>query len=630
MSQDAQEMPGRFELTRGDAWRDWLPAAAGALAVAAAYGPLLVEHFAHLWLKPHYQYYPFALAAFAAILALRLAEAAPRNVQAADTRDPSPVVAVALGGIAWLLLAAAYYGNSPWMAAISAAVLVAAAFIQIGRTWIVPGLWGVWFLLWLVIPPPLNRDQTLITYLQRLSSKLSSWVLDALGVLHVMEGNTLQLAGKKLFVDEACSGIISVMSLIACAVIYGVWRRRSAAQVIALALSGMGWAVVTNVARIVIIAAAYDWYGIDWSAGAPHEILSLVVFTCAFLGLVSTDHLLDPLLSPVRAAWEDRTSGPMHYGRWLAMAWDACVKRDEGGSWEAVVVPQPGQTAMPQTDRWEREGAVRHALNAVRFALPNGRLVWAATALFAVLAVGQTYFWGSSSGQGGPSVAELDRVPQALALSETSLPGEVAGFKRLGFEREKRDRGNLFGDHSVVYRYEDETGQTAVASCSFPFYEQWHDLTICYAGIGWDVVEQRVLTESKESDPVENELARNGALEAMFSQPDGSSAYLVYSYFDAAGQWIEPPAQGLAAEVLKSFRKRDDVRTADQRFQVQVLLVDQQPISAERRAAARQLLAIASERFRSVICSDSPNPGDASAPTAGGAGPADGSPSAPP
>src|SRR5262245_8346023 len=99
-----------------------MPAAIIAV-LGVAYGPLLVEHFRNLWLKSHYQYYPFALAAFAVLLALRLQEATPRT-ESNGLLNSAAVVA--LGSVSWLLLAAAYVGYSPWLAAISAAMLVAA------------------------------------------------------------------------------------------------------------------------------------------------------------------------------------------------------------------------------------------------------------------------------------------------------------------------------------------------------------------------------------------------------------------------------------------------------------------------------------------------------------------------
>jgi exosortase len=572
----------------GNSWRSWVTTTALAAVVGLAYGPLVVEHFANLWLKPHYQYYPFALAAFAVLLSLRLSEATPHTESSTAMRRLAVLGVAALGSISWLLLAAGHYAHRPWLAAISAVTLLGAVFVRIGRSWFVPGLWGVWCILWLVIPPPMNREQFLINRLQRLSSRVSSLILDGLGVLHLMEGNTFTLVGKRLFVDEACSGIISVMSLAACALIYGVWLRRPALQVVLLALSGIFWAVATNVARIVVIALAYDWYGVDWSAGTSHETLSLAVFTVAFLGLVSTDYLLSALLAPVQRRWGEMTGSTVHFGYWPAVAWDACVRT-------------PNSTTLSRS--WVAdERSVRGEV--LRSALGGRPSKWIAIACFAILAAGQAYYLWDRTLDGSVSVrlASLDRAPQALALDESTLPTTFEQFNRVSFEREDHDRGNVFGDHSLIYKYQVPAGQVALVSCSFPFYEEWHDLTYCYAGIGWSVDEQRVLPLMAFRDASNNAGAEAEAMEATFKRPDGSVAYLVYTYFDAAGNWADPPQSGLAAEALRSFRKRDSVVVADQRYQVQVLVVSGRPISEDQRQGAQRLLFRAGEQLRVAIC----------------------------
>ena len=243
------------------------------------------------------------LAAFAWLMVERLRAAEARERTSAARGPPASAVALRLA--AWALLGSGVSAPSPWLAysvaprarrrhLCSDPIAMAGAGLvgRRGRS------------CCLILPPPLNRDQTLITILQRYSSKTSSFVLDALGVDHIMEGNTLLLPDKQFFVDEACSGIISVASIIACAVIYGVWRRRSALHTILLALAGVGWATLMNTLRISTIAVVHWSWSLDWTAGAPHQAISLCVFLFAFLALMSTDALLAGLLAPIGASME--------------------------------------------------------------------------------------------------------------------------------------------------------------------------------------------------------------------------------------------------------------------------------------------------------------------------------------
>ena len=80
-----------------------------------------------------------------------------------------------------------------------------------------------------------------------------------------MEGNTLFLPDKQLFVDEACSGIVSVMSSVACAVVYSVWQIRPPIHLVLLALASVVWATLMNVVRICAITIVHNRWGVDWS-----------------------------------------------------------------------------------------------------------------------------------------------------------------------------------------------------------------------------------------------------------------------------------------------------------------------------------------------------------------------------
>ena len=233
------------------------------------------------------------------------------------------ILVLQLGAAGLLLFALAI--RSPWLAMISLIVLVAAWFLRISENRQITNLWGIWLLLWLVVPPPRSLDQTLITRLQFVSSQLSSYVLDSLNIDHLMDGNTLSLNSKQLFVDEACSGIISMLSIAACAVIFCVVKNRTPLHMLLLALASIVWATLINVIRISLIAFALEKWGIDWSAGTPHEMLSLVLFLFAFLALICSDQILIACLQPIEAVWNESHGGNIRFGRRLVSFWDWLV-----------------------------------------------------------------------------------------------------------------------------------------------------------------------------------------------------------------------------------------------------------------------------------------------------------------
>ena len=89
-----------------------------------------------------------------------------------------------------------------------------------------------------------------------------------------MSGTVLQLQGRDFFVDEACSGIVSVMSVIAVGAIWVVWTNRTLLHAVLLLMLGVMWAVLMNVARITAIAIAHDRWQYDLSTGWQHDALT--------------------------------------------------------------------------------------------------------------------------------------------------------------------------------------------------------------------------------------------------------------------------------------------------------------------------------------------------------------------
>jgi exosortase len=560
------------------AWSRWAAVAAPAAAViGAAYGPLFVEFFTSLWTREYYQHFPFVLAAFAWLMGTRCWTAPPLETPASSARRGT---AIALAALAWGLLALAYLAPSPWLAYLSFMLLTAGFVTAFGLWRSTDGLWGAWALLWLVLPPPLNRDQALVTALQRVSSQASSFVLDAVGVNHLMEGNTLQLPGKQLFVDEACSGIISVMSIIACAVIFGVWRRHRALHIAALAAAGVGWATLMNTLRISLIAIAYGRWGVDWTAGAPHEILSLCVFLATFLALISTDVLLTGMMAPIAETWDADHAEPVRFGGWLIRLWDKVQ----------------GHAAV---DDLVDERALRRSARQSMFTTSRPRVALLVGALLAFAALPSWHVLAGGAAASADSRLSTEEVQasieRALACDANSLPQRMGETERVEFAAHERPRDDLMGAYSRSYVYRDPRGRTYMISCDFPYEGGWHELTVCYRGVGWELDKRTVVQdlEAKPGPPWQR-------MEASFAKPAGLRAFLAVCAFDEAGHPIDLPTMSLVDDAWKALTQRREVNHQIA-FQVQVWTTAGEPISEHQRQIARELLLDARQRFHQLI-----------------------------
>lgn len=533
-------------------------------AIAGAYGPLLVEEASNLWRRSHYQHFPFVLLASALLFARGLADPGPGE---------PPHKAWAWAGVvaSWFLLGLAYLIPSPLFAAASLLLLLGAGGCVLARRADAPFPLASWGLAWLVLPPPLGLDYKLIGTLQRSSSWLAGKALDVMGVNHLMDGNALALTDKTLFVDEACSGIVSAVSIVTCAAMYAVWRRRGLAHGLLLMVTAAGWAMLINVLRIISIALAHLWAGADWAEGVSHTLVGLAAFALSLVTLVATDWLLKAALAEVGPRWRQMTGEPLRFGSLLVNAWDKFIATSDRH------VEKPVYTGSL---RWGKllTGSVGLAT------------VLVATLAFASLGATQLA-WRTVPERAKLDFPDVDAF--AASLLNGVMPEELLGLKLINSEHQQRDDESLFGANSVIYEYQHEDGDRYLVSCDFPFVGGWHELSVCYQGIGWRLDGREV--ERGDAGGQAYDFAR-----LELTKPDGRSALVTFCATGVNGVPVEAPALTLAESFLSAFQRREAYADARQSYQVQVLTERSDEISDADREVARQLVDVARKRFAAV------------------------------
>ncbi len=545
-------------------WKN--PVLVFAAAVLLGHAPLAVLHLRSLWQQDQYQYFPFVIGAVAYFLWSRWQEAPDTPLVSGLGSGRWARAPLAIAAVAVTTLVGAILVVSPWLAFVSLNIGLAAVFAMLGQQRVIPFLWGIWLLLWLLVPMPLGVDNRLITFLQRFSSRLSSAILELLGILHLMSGNVLQLPNKEFFVDEACSGIISVMSMIACAAIYAVWKNRSFAHLVALVLMGVTWALVLNVLRICLIAAIYHFFDIDLSSGAIHEALGLSLFLLMFLALVSSDYLLTLLLAPI-----DTTSlGGTGRDNLLVRFWN------RKGPSEPLVNSDDDLEAIAPTPVWPGMST------AITWSIP-----------FLLLGLVQLVWLPSSE---SPEASQA--LQQALALDGQSLPRKIGPWIRDSFETIEREVFSDFGRNSKTYRYRHQQKEGIVASVSldFPYLGGWHDLCMCYRNSGW-TISDRAVGSSDDTQKGGDWKFVVGSLE----DPAKGKANVSFAGFDASGETAEPAGVAVLFRPWFRLRRRLLRNISPQLFQVQVFTVGSTSQNPELKQELQQLLLDAREEFRNRV-----------------------------
>jgi exosortase len=137
------------------------------------------------------------------------------------------------------------------------------------------------FLL-LMIPIPAIIFNNIAFPLQLLASRFGESAMSMADVPVLREGNVLILANTTLEVAEACSGIRSLVSLLTLAIVLGYFSDRRLWVRLAVALSSIPVAVVTNGIRVAGTGIAAHRFGPAAAEGFFHEFSGWLVFVAAF------------------------------------------------------------------------------------------------------------------------------------------------------------------------------------------------------------------------------------------------------------------------------------------------------------------------------------------------------------
>ena len=271
------------------------------VALLGASLPMLIPYLVEMWSYEHYRYIPFVFLVVGYLVWTR----------------SDRVIRPPAGWLGWTMvicgviaILVAVLAPSTWFAGVGF-VILSAAFVGSMRGPDDPSLLGSAVPLLMLTQIPLGQDQKLINRLQQVTTDLSSVALDVLGVPHSVEGNTMQLVSRELFVAEACSGIQSVFTLafIAC-VIVAINRRRLWLTPIYLLISVL-LAIAGNTLRVSAVAVAEHWFAVDLSEGWQHDVLGYVTLGIATLFLLSFDQLIVTLLHPANVGGSSSMDSPL-------------------------------------------------------------------------------------------------------------------------------------------------------------------------------------------------------------------------------------------------------------------------------------------------------------------------------
>lgn len=144
----------------------------------------------------------------------------------------------------------------------------------------------VWFsfaFLLFMIPIPAVIYNAATFPMQLFASKTTSVLLNTLGVPAVRKGNVIQLPNYALEVLEACSGLRSLVTLMALGALYGFLTLPGKVRPLILFAATIPIAIVTNIFRIFVTAIAAYAISTSFAEDFLHEISGILVFVTALI-----------------------------------------------------------------------------------------------------------------------------------------------------------------------------------------------------------------------------------------------------------------------------------------------------------------------------------------------------------
>jgi len=516
------------------------------LAILALLGlsPLLVLEGRNLWQQEHLQFYPLAWTAAVYFLWTQISGAQQptrlRRLVALATASAGAVVG----------LAAAWY-FSPWLAHLSAILWFAfLVFLQCARA-PMGSILAMIGLLAITLPLPFNLDNELILWLQQLSTWATAALMDGLGVPYSRQGTILQLQDKRLFVEEACSGVTSMYSLAAIALGVSLLQQSSGKVTLLSLLTIPLWSGLGNFLRLATIVVAWHYFQVDLTHGIWHTVLGAATFAIAALGWMLSALLMQIFEAPIPVDRND-----LQENQWIA--WFNRKPR-----------------TLPE-GRGDPPGAV--------FQIALGSIGLLAVGLMAAaIPTGWLTFQTLLNDLRAPRITEQD---EKFFPGEDGMPQQLkVEARRVRFQEEKRERTSIFGSYSRTWTYRMAGGHLLTASLDFPF-TGWHRLYVCYENTGWEVTGYDLM----EADPGDQGWPW---VEMKLKNKYGQHGRVLFCFLDELGQHYIPQPdevrhrlrdnsiQERARQTLPGLLKEVAKARLPNTYQFQVVLFADQPLSDE-------------------------------------------------
>ncbi|MCX5704226.1 MAG: exosortase/archaeosortase family protein, partial [Candidatus Omnitrophica bacterium] len=161
-----------------------------------------------------------------------------------------------------------------------------------GKEYLKQLLFPILFILFM-IPLPSAAIVNISFQLKIFAAKLATFAVNQMGVPAIREGSVIKTMHAYLMVEDPCSGIRSLIALIALGTLMAHLSHTTKVKKTIVFLSAIPIAIGANVVRIVALTLASEIYGSKFAMGWFHDTMGIVVFIIAFLALTLLSKALE-------------------------------------------------------------------------------------------------------------------------------------------------------------------------------------------------------------------------------------------------------------------------------------------------------------------------------------------------
>lgn len=144
-----------------------------------------------------------------------------------------------------------------------------------------------------MLPLPLVAVANISFKMKIFAAEMSKIFINSIGIPAIRSGSEIIMRHSNLMVGDPCSGLRSLISLLALGSLFSYYANVSYIRKTILFAVSIPLALASNIARISFLCFMSEVYGPKSAEGLVHDAAGMMVFVLAFLGMLMVNKILE-------------------------------------------------------------------------------------------------------------------------------------------------------------------------------------------------------------------------------------------------------------------------------------------------------------------------------------------------